>query len=178
SDKYISGSTLYRIKDNEESFREIIYKGFTRSSKTLIDNFKNNSIVLMIGRYVYDENAEYVTLIQATSISYFLDDTSITSEDLLYSFPLMIYSAPAVTNSYQSNDELGRHSFMLFSMLKWMLNPQKKQKLDNYTPKPNPPKDNSSTTNFADVLSQIKTGEPATQENSDNTVNSHDVDSD
>ncbi|CAG8792168.1 8996_t:CDS:2 [Gigaspora margarita] len=115
SDKYVSGSALYRIKDNKESFREIIYKGFTGSSETLIDNFENNSIVLMIGRYVYDKNTKYVTLIQATPISYFSDDTSITSEDLPYSFLLMIYSAPAVTNSYQSNDELGRYSFMLFS---------------------------------------------------------------
>ncbi|RIB24707.1 hypothetical protein C2G38_626811 [Gigaspora rosea] len=71
SDKYVSGSALYRIKDNEESFREIIYKGFTRSSETLIDDFENNSIVLIIGQYVYDENAEYITLIQATQFHIF-----------------------------------------------------------------------------------------------------------
>ncbi|CAG8654989.1 884_t:CDS:1, partial [Racocetra fulgida] len=48
----------------------------------------------------------------------------------------------------------------------------------NYTPKPKPQKDESSSTNFMDALSQIKTGESAVQENSDNTVNSQDIDSD
>ncbi|CAG8688576.1 9795_t:CDS:1, partial [Racocetra persica] len=42
----------------------------------------------------------------------------------------------------------------------------KKRKLNNYTPKPKPPKDDSSSTDFVDALLQIKTGEPATQENS------------
>ncbi|CAG8772360.1 26195_t:CDS:2, partial [Racocetra persica] len=59
NEKYVSGSALYQIKDDEESFREIIYKGFTRSSETLIDDFEKNSIVLIIGQYVYNEDIEY-----------------------------------------------------------------------------------------------------------------------
>ncbi|CAG8810665.1 41006_t:CDS:2, partial [Gigaspora margarita] len=60
NEKYISRSVLYRIKDNKEALREIIYKGFTRSSEILIEEFKIGSIVLMIGRYVYNNNVEYV----------------------------------------------------------------------------------------------------------------------
>ena len=28
SDKYVTGSALYRVKGDEDKFREIIYKGF------------------------------------------------------------------------------------------------------------------------------------------------------
>ncbi|CAG8764086.1 5552_t:CDS:2, partial [Racocetra persica] len=172
-----------------------------------------------------------VTLIQAILISYFPNDTSIIPEDLSYSFSLMIYSAAAVTNSFQSNDEVGRHSFMMFRRLynrvtskkniesnvinyvsninesqtssssnkgkeklcdkldnqldlieekyaKMDTQSSKKRKLNNYIPKPKPQKDESSSTNFTDTISQIKTGEPPVQENSDDTVNSQDIDSD
>ncbi|CAG8726451.1 4081_t:CDS:2, partial [Dentiscutata heterogama] len=93
----------------EAAFREIIYKGFTESSETLIEEFESNFIVLIIGQYVYDENIEYITV----PILYFPDDSTIKIEDLPYSYSLLIYSAPAMINSYQTNDEVGRQSFML-----------------------------------------------------------------
>ncbi|CAG8586172.1 7021_t:CDS:2 [Diversispora eburnea] len=102
NDKYVTGSALYRMKGDEDKFREIIYKGFTGTSETLIMDFEKDSIVLVIGRYVYEENVEYVTLIQTVPISYSSDDSTNTQEDL--------YSAPALTNSYKSNDEIGRHN--------------------------------------------------------------------
>ncbi|RHZ48673.1 hypothetical protein Glove_543g104 [Diversispora epigaea] len=117
NDKYVTGSALYRVKGDEDKFREIIYKGFTRISETLIIDFEKDSIVLVIERYVYEENVEYVTLIQTVSISYSSDDFTNTQEDLLYSSPLLIYSAPALTNSYKSNDEIGRHSFLISKKL-------------------------------------------------------------
>ncbi|CAG8746815.1 18016_t:CDS:1, partial [Racocetra fulgida] len=41
-----------------------------------------------------------------------------------------------------------------------------------------PSTNDSSSTNFNDALSQIRDGDPAVQENSEETVNSHDDDSD
>ncbi|RHZ80143.1 hypothetical protein Glove_139g15 [Diversispora epigaea] len=117
NDKYVTGSALYRVKGDEDKFREIIYKGFTGTSETLIMDFEKDSIVLVIGRYVYEENVEYVTLIQTVPISYSSDDSTNTQEDLPYSSPLLIYSAPALTNSYKSNDEIGRHSFLMSKKL-------------------------------------------------------------
>ncbi|CAG8520954.1 8101_t:CDS:2, partial [Cetraspora pellucida] len=54
-----------------------------------------------------------VTLIQVIPIPFSSDDSTSTLKDLSYSFLLLIYSAPALTNSYKSNDDLGRESFLM-----------------------------------------------------------------
>ncbi|RIB02240.1 hypothetical protein C2G38_2228372 [Gigaspora rosea] len=90
--------------------------GFTSNPESLITNFEKNSIVLMIGRYVFHEKIEYISLIQTVPI-FFQADSSCTPEDLSYAFSLLIYSAPAVTNSYKSNNNIGRQSFMLSEKL-------------------------------------------------------------
>ncbi|KAF0562523.1 hypothetical protein F8M41_000030 [Gigaspora margarita] len=48
NDKYISGTTLYRINYNANKFRDITFKGFMANSESLIVPFEKNSIVLMI----------------------------------------------------------------------------------------------------------------------------------
>ena len=59
NEKFLTGSALYRVSNEEDEFRQFNYKGFTATPETLIEDFEKNSIVLMIGRYVY-EDAEYV----------------------------------------------------------------------------------------------------------------------
>ncbi|KAF0543518.1 hypothetical protein F8M41_003890 [Gigaspora margarita] len=98
--KFLNGTAIYRVSDDEDEFRELNYKGFTRNSETLIVDFERNSIVLMIGRYVYHQNAEYLSLIQTVLLLSPQTDSACALEDLPYIFPLLIYSAPAVTNSY------------------------------------------------------------------------------
>ncbi|CAG8584206.1 10605_t:CDS:1, partial [Racocetra fulgida] len=48
----------------------------------------------------------------------------------------------------------------------------------NYIPKPKLQKDESLSANFTNVIFQIKTDKPPMQENSDDIVNSQDIDSD
>ncbi|RIB06118.1 hypothetical protein C2G38_2217911 [Gigaspora rosea] len=61
NDKFTTGTALYRANDEDDEFREFTYKGFTGNTDLLIIEFENNSIVLMIGRYIYHENAEYMS---------------------------------------------------------------------------------------------------------------------
>jgi hypothetical protein len=56
-------------------------------------------------------------LIQTVPIFHSSDDSANVPEDLPYTSPLLIYSAPAVTNSYKSNDEVGRQSFLMSKKL-------------------------------------------------------------
>ena len=60
SKKYITESAVYKANDNE--FQELIYKGFVRTEENLISAFQLGMIVLMIGRYVYEENKEYLSI--------------------------------------------------------------------------------------------------------------------
>ncbi|RIB25961.1 hypothetical protein C2G38_2164603 [Gigaspora rosea] len=115
--KFLNRTAVYCVSADENEFRELNYKGFTRNSETLIVDFKRNSIMLMIERYVYHQNAEYLSLIQTVLLSFPQTDSDHVPEDLSYTFPLQIYSAPAVTNSYKFNDTVGRQSFMLFKKL-------------------------------------------------------------
>ncbi|CAG8719023.1 7189_t:CDS:2, partial [Dentiscutata erythropus] len=124
NEKFLTGSALYRINDDSDEFREFTYKGFTGSSDSLIIKFEKNSIILLIGRYIYQENTEFVRLIQTIPISS-SSDSSCSPEDLLYSFSLLIYTTPAVTNSYKFNDNIGRQSFMLSKKLYNLVNGQK-----------------------------------------------------
>ncbi|CAG8794445.1 3724_t:CDS:2, partial [Dentiscutata erythropus] len=101
NDKFVTGSALYRVTDDEDEFRKITYKGFTSNSKSLIANFEKNSIIC---------------LVQTVPISSSNNDFTLTPEDLPYTFPLLLYSAPAVTNSYKSNDNIGRQSFIQFKL--------------------------------------------------------------
>src|SRR5436189_54877 len=82
NDKYTTGSALYRVKGDEDKFREIIFKGFIGTSETLIMDFEKDSIVLMIGRYVYEENVEYVNI----RFHYFKIQYSKKSQINLYTF--------------------------------------------------------------------------------------------
>ncbi|CAG8551758.1 1393_t:CDS:2, partial [Racocetra fulgida] len=123
-----------------------------------------------------------VTLIQATPISYFLDNTSITSEDLPYSFPLMIYSVPLsliLTNLMMNLKDIasltGKKNIESNVIVSYTNQNGQYNSLKENLKKT---KDDSSTTDFVNALSQIKSGEPATQENSDDMVISHDIDSD
>ncbi|CAG8526147.1 6691_t:CDS:2 [Scutellospora calospora] len=113
NDNYITGTALYRINSNTNQFREITFKGFTRNPESLVTPFEKNSILLMVGYYVYEENIEYVTIIQSVPVSYSNDEYTLTSEDLLNSSPLLLYSASVVLNSYIPDNNGGRESFML-----------------------------------------------------------------
>ncbi|RIB26425.1 hypothetical protein C2G38_2030215 [Gigaspora rosea] len=145
--KFTTGTALYHATDEEDDFREFTYKGFTGSTDSLIIEFEKNLIVLMIGRYVYHDNAEFVSFstlpictfplslidltsrlqlgliqpIPATSTS----NSTCSPEDLLNAFPLLLYTAPAVTNSHKCNDNIGRQSFMLSKKLYNPVNGQK-----------------------------------------------------
>ncbi|KAF0545614.1 hypothetical protein F8M41_002122 [Gigaspora margarita] len=59
-DKYVSGTGLYCIGNDVDAFREITFKGFTGNAESLVTPLEKNSIALVIGRYVYEENTEYV----------------------------------------------------------------------------------------------------------------------
>ncbi|KAF0508522.1 hypothetical protein F8M41_018746 [Gigaspora margarita] len=101
NEKFLTGNALYRVNDDEDEYREITFKGFTANTESLIANFEKNSIV---------------SLIQTVPI-FAQSDLLCTPEDLPYAFPLLIYLAPAVTNSYKSNNDIGRHSFILSKKL-------------------------------------------------------------
>src|SRR6185437_5845756 len=60
NDSYITGTAIYRINDITDKFREITFKGFPRNSDSLVTPFEKNSIILMVGRYVCEDNVEYV----------------------------------------------------------------------------------------------------------------------
>ena len=47
-------------QDYIDTFREITFRGFTGYSKSLVLSIEKNSIVLIIGWYMYEENIEYV----------------------------------------------------------------------------------------------------------------------
>ncbi|CAG8495687.1 9882_t:CDS:2 [Dentiscutata heterogama] len=117
NDKFLTGTAVYRVTNDENEFRELTYKGFTGNSETLIIDFEKNSIVLMIGRYVYHQNSEYLSLIQTIPLSSPQHDSTCAPEDLPLAFPLLLYTAPAITNSYKFNDTIGRQSFMLSKKL-------------------------------------------------------------
>ncbi|KAF0488009.1 hypothetical protein F8M41_022434 [Gigaspora margarita] len=113
SDKYISETALYRIDNDVDAFREITFKGFTSSSESLVSSLEKNSIALMIGRYVYEENTEYIALIQTIPVLFSDTECVLTSSDLLYSLLLLLFSAPIVQGSYCPDNEGGRESFIL-----------------------------------------------------------------
>ncbi|CAG8538699.1 14550_t:CDS:2 [Cetraspora pellucida] len=225
NDKYVSGSALYRIKDNEDAFREIIYKGFTGSSESLIEEFEKESIVLMIRRYVYDENIEYAKFMLSRRLY-----NGVTGKKNIESNIIVSYTNQnSRYNSLKENlkrtimsvvgrFKIGSHKktpHILVSDIEWNYagnnnesqtsNPSNKGKekpreeLDNQldiieekyakmdtqpskkrkrTSVSKPSTNDSSSTNFNDALLQIRDGDPAVQKNSEETVNSHDDDSD
>ncbi|RIB01583.1 hypothetical protein C2G38_2230399 [Gigaspora rosea] len=71
----------------------------------------------MIRRYVYYQNIEHLGLIQTVPLSSPHRDSTYAPEDLPYSFPLLLYTAPALANLYKINDAIGRQSFMLSKKL-------------------------------------------------------------
>ncbi|CAG8521042.1 5668_t:CDS:2, partial [Dentiscutata heterogama] len=81
---------------SQEEFKELTYKGFV-TQESLITELEKNSIALMIGRYL--------TLIQTVPISISNDEIEITPDDLPYSSPLLLFSAPVISNSHFSNSE-------------------------------------------------------------------------
>ncbi|KAF0544530.1 hypothetical protein F8M41_002678 [Gigaspora margarita] len=125
NNKFVTGTALYRINNEDDEFREIIYKGFTRTAETLISDFEKNSIVLIIRRYIYQNNIEYVCLVQTILVFSFHNGSACIPDDLPYAFPLLMYSAPTITNSYKANDNVGHQRFML---LKKLYNPITGQK--------------------------------------------------
>ncbi|RIB02239.1 hypothetical protein C2G38_2228369 [Gigaspora rosea] len=98
--KFLNVTAVYHVSDDKDEFRELNYKGFTRNSETLIVDFE-----------------EILSLIQTVPLSSPQTDSDCVPEDFPYTFPLLIYSAPAVTNSYKLNDAIGRQSFMLSKKL-------------------------------------------------------------
>ncbi|CAG8757995.1 23707_t:CDS:2 [Dentiscutata erythropus] len=106
-------SAIYR--SNEEEFRELTYKDFI-TQKFLITKLEKNSIVLIIGRYVF-EDAKYLTLVQTVLISTSSDEIEITPDDLSYSSSLLLFSASVISNFHFSNSEFGRESLMLSKKL-------------------------------------------------------------
>ncbi|CAG8525965.1 5489_t:CDS:2, partial [Cetraspora pellucida] len=112
NDNYLTGNALYRVNNMVDKFRQITYKGYTKSPDSLITDFEKNLIVLMVGRYAYENDIEYLTLIQSVPMSN-ENENELTREDLPYSAPLLILSSSALPNSYSDNDG-GRKSFMMF----------------------------------------------------------------
>ncbi|CAG8658512.1 7337_t:CDS:2 [Gigaspora margarita] len=124
NDKFTTGTALYRANAEDDEFREFTYKGFTGNTDSLIIEFEKDSIVLMTGRYIYHENAEYLGLIQTIPVTS-TSDSPCSSKDLPNAFPLLLYTAPVVTNSYKFNNNIERESFMLSKKL---YNPVNRQK--------------------------------------------------
>ncbi|CAG8720065.1 10409_t:CDS:2, partial [Dentiscutata erythropus] len=116
-DKYVSGTALYHINNDDNTFREITFKGFCGNSESLVALFDKNSIILMIGRYVYEGDTEYISLVQTVSISFFDNEYILTPPDLPRSSPLLLFSAPVVQGSYHPATDGGRESFMLSKRL-------------------------------------------------------------
>ncbi|CAG8719850.1 16541_t:CDS:2, partial [Racocetra persica] len=102
NDKFLSRTILYRANDDEDVFRELTYKDFTGNTKTLVIDFKKNSILC---------------LIQTIPISSPHPDFQCTPEDLPYAFSLLLFTTLAITNSYKINTSIGRQSFMLSKKL-------------------------------------------------------------
>ncbi|CAG8849019.1 33970_t:CDS:2, partial [Gigaspora margarita] len=102
NNKFVTRTALYRINDEDVEFSEITYKGFTRTAETLISDFEKNLIVC---------------LVQTVPVFSFHNGSACTPDDLPYAFPLLIYSAPTITNSYKANNNVGCQSFMLSKKL-------------------------------------------------------------
>ncbi|CAG8695058.1 4645_t:CDS:2, partial [Racocetra persica] len=111
SKKYVHGNAAYRTNNNEEEFRELTYKRFIASQKSLITELEKNFIVLIVGRYIL-EDTEYLTLIQTIPIS-ISDKIKLTSDNLSHGPLLLFYSAPVVSNSYFLDNEHGIESLLL-----------------------------------------------------------------
>lgn len=52
SEKYLTGSALYRPNDTDNEFNELIYKGYMEAQGSLVLPFEKGSIVLMVGRSI------------------------------------------------------------------------------------------------------------------------------
>ncbi|RIB09806.1 hypothetical protein C2G38_2207795 [Gigaspora rosea] len=100
------------MSTNSKNYVQRIYSQF----QILGHAFQKISIVLLIGCYVY-EDAEYVTLVQTILISSSERDYVLTPEDLLSSSSLLIYSAAIIADSYISNNQSSRESFMMARQL-------------------------------------------------------------
>ncbi|CAG8721058.1 8174_t:CDS:2 [Dentiscutata erythropus] len=104
-DKYISGTALYCTTNDNAEFREITFKGFIKNSDSLITPFEKNTIVLI------------VNIIQAVPISFSDSEYVFTLDDLPFSSLLLLFTAPVIADSYFSNNQGGRESFMLSQQL-------------------------------------------------------------
>ncbi|RIB11477.1 hypothetical protein C2G38_2261577 [Gigaspora rosea] len=111
NDKCISGTALYRINHTVDKFREIMFKGFTASSESIVMPFEKNSIVMMIGCYTY-EDAEYSKAFRSLLPRGLYSYSRRPSES-----PLLIYSATVVADFYISDNQGGRESFMMARQL-------------------------------------------------------------
>ena len=60
TEKTINGTASYKIDNEINEYRDIIFKGYL--DNRLICNFIKNSILLFIGRYVYEKDEEYVCI--------------------------------------------------------------------------------------------------------------------
>ncbi|CAG8832691.1 25833_t:CDS:2, partial [Racocetra persica] len=92
NDNYITGTALYRINNDSNKFREIVFKGFSKNPNSLVTSFEKNSIVLM------------VTIVQSVPVSYSDDEYTLTPEDLPKSSSLLLFSASVIPNSYISDN--------------------------------------------------------------------------
>ncbi|KAF0556452.1 hypothetical protein F8M41_015364 [Gigaspora margarita] len=63
------------------------------------------------------ENNKLVCLVQTIPVFSSYNGSTCTPNDLPYAFPLLMYSALAITNSYRANDNVGHQSFMLSKKL-------------------------------------------------------------
>ncbi|KAF0457492.1 hypothetical protein F8M41_001169 [Gigaspora margarita] len=112
-DKYLSGTALYCTNNDDNIFREVMFREFLGTPDCLISSFEKNSIILLIGRYVYEGDAEYVSLVQTVPVSSSDNEYILTPPDLPHSSPLLLFSAPVMQGSYYPDSGSGRDSFML-----------------------------------------------------------------
>ncbi|CAG8535879.1 445_t:CDS:2 [Gigaspora margarita] len=112
TDNFINKTALFRVAINNDQLSELTFKGYTGNPDSLVIPFEKNTIILMVGRYMY-EDKEHLSLVQATPVLSPDPNYIPTSNDLLLSLPLLIYSAMPVSGSYFSDSNSGRKSFML-----------------------------------------------------------------
>ncbi|RIB15020.1 hypothetical protein C2G38_2193396 [Gigaspora rosea] len=179
NDKFTTGTALYRTTDEEDDFREFTYKGFTRSTDSLIIEFEKNSIVLMIGRYVYHNNAEFLGFIQTIPVTSTSDSTC-SYEDLPNDFPLLFYASIEPKSSPQSatdkinftkqfNNQLDLIEEQYAMVTSYDSN--KRRRTGLFTSSHKNSNNNPSTIDLPDLVNQIRTNVPEPQPSQESTTN-------
>ncbi|KAF0385401.1 hypothetical protein F8M41_011471 [Gigaspora margarita] len=128
--KYVSGTGLYRISNDVDALEKLRLK------------------------------ALLVALIQTIPISFSDNEYVLTSDNLPYSSPLLLFSAPVVQGSYCPDNEGGRESFVLTRRLYNGVTNNKYVPsniiLSLHSTSAKNPNNNTVYVNFANIVSQVR----------------------